>query len=84
MVEIEGSINLGKEMYVFPKDIKINSIKDIVKNYKNRLADGILVVGVDSYICKMGKGIYPILMRKIVRRDIVICGRRRDLGIIRL
>lgn len=56
LVEIEGSINLGKEMYVFPKDIKINSIKDIVKNYKNRLADGILVVGVDSYICKNGEG----------------------------
>ena len=56
LVEIEGSINLGKEMYIFPKDIKINSVKDIVKNYKNRLADGILVVGVDSYIYKNGEG----------------------------
>lgn len=56
LVQIEGGVNFGKEMYIFPKDTKINSVKDIVKNYKSRLTDGILVIGIDSYIYKAGEG----------------------------
>ena len=50
LCEVEGKILLGKEIYIFPKGTKIEGVQDIVKNYKDSLTDGMLVIGVDSYI----------------------------------
>lgn len=52
LVKLGGKLKLGEEVYIFPKEIEINSIKDIVKNYNKRLVGGYLVVGFDSYIYK--------------------------------
>ena len=52
LVKLGGKLKLGEEVYIFPQEIEINSIKDIVKYYNKRLAGGYLVVGFDSYIYK--------------------------------
>lgn len=52
LVELGGKLKLGEEVYIFPKEIEINSIKDIVKNYGKRLDGGYLLLGFDSYIYK--------------------------------
>lgn len=49
---ISKAVDFGEELYVFPKSVSIESIKDIISNRDKLLEGGSLVVNMKAYIIK--------------------------------
>lgn len=49
---VSFDIDMSGDIYAFPKDIKIENSKDILKNYGNMLRNGQILISFDPYVVR--------------------------------